>query len=267
MTTSGVTPEAKSSIKTFGRDRFSPGTYRLDLSYEVSECPVELNGERLRFSQALGRLLRQKATPSSPDVALHQVDEVHNNYRLTFPKAEGESDYGWRVGLYFIFEKFVELSANGVNPHEATWFPFDYYAFGCNVNHVFFVVADSKIADQHFHFAEYYPLILKKYGDDRDVRSRGREIYWYKKFYAETMTGQVCVLLPDEPILYHFERPHESIQGVTIRKIYLLLWVIAFLLGAVVFRSIAPCMAGAAGLMLVLLLVFVWETRNVSKKP
>ena len=52
MTTLAVMQQAKSAIKPFGRDRFSPGTYTLDLS-QVSECPVELNKQRLTFSQAL----------------------------------------------------------------------------------------------------------------------------------------------------------------------------------------------------------------------
>lgn len=38
------------------------------------------------------------------------------------------------------------------------------------------------------------------------LRPQALELYWYRRFYTETLTGQLMVLRPDEPTLYHYER-------------------------------------------------------------
>jgi len=67
------------------------------------------------------------------------------------------------------------------------------------------------------------------------------ERFWYRKFYTETMKGQLMVLRPDEPLLYFFERPtRDSIPDVTLAvlfRLYALLWVLVPVLAAVASRS------------------------------
>jgi hypothetical protein len=45
--------------------------------------------------------------------------------------------------------------------------------------------------------------------------------YWYRKFYSETMVGNLTVLRPDEPILYHYDRTtsKDSVKDVPVRSI------------------------------------------------
>jgi hypothetical protein len=55
--------------------------------------------------------------------------------------------------------------------------------------------------------------VLKREQDDDPIWhsplyfADASDIYWYRRFYTETLTGQLMVLRTDEPTLYHFERP------------------------------------------------------------
>lgn len=129
---------------------------------------MELNEEPLTFSQALNRLLQEKATPSSPWGGLEFKTE-HNKYVLTIP--EGEYYHGLasglRAGLANVFRKLLELSGNGVDPCEANWFPFDAdFSGAIQVGHLFFVVSDGEIADA-LPFCRLVPL------DSEKIRKQG----------------------------------------------------------------------------------------------
>lgn len=96
------------------------------------------------------------------------------------------------------------------------------------------------------------------------------ERYWYRKFYTETTTGQLMVLRPDEPILYHYERPQtrdlaREIELVTLVKLYHLLWVAIPLLIAIVFPTLRYYMALAALVLGIDVLWRCWATRKVGQ--
>ena len=59
--------------------------------------------------------------------------------------------------------------------------------------------------------------------------------FWYRKFYADTQTGQLMILRTDNPRLYYYEGPSAgrigNLQMVAnlLSKIYLLLWILVIL--------------------------------------
>ena len=114
-------------------------------------------------------------------------------------------------------------------------------------------VADDPVWQSHRHFDEAF------------------EIYWYRKFYTETMTGQLMVLRPDEPILYHYERQQTrnvqwEVQSATQVKIHRLLLVALPLLVALVFPSLKEYMAIAASVLGASFLWLCWATRKAGQQ-
>jgi hypothetical protein len=78
------------------------------------------------------------------------------------------------------------------------------------------------------------------------------------------------VLRPDEPILYHYERPEvrnieRELQFVTLLKTYRLLWIALPLLVAIAFPSLKDYMAIAALALGASFLWVCWETRKVGR--
>ena len=87
----------------------------------------------------------------------------------------------------------------------------------------------------------------------------------------ETMTGQLMVLRPDEPILYHYQRPEtrnveRQLQFVTLVKTYRLLWVAIPLLVAIAFPSLRDYMAVVAAALGFNVLWTCWATRKVGNR-
>ncbi len=108
----------------------------------------------------------------------------------------------------------IEFARQGVDPHMVKWFYYDNdWSRDADESYSFFAVHGGKIVMESCHFSSEEPLILKRKLDDDPVwHSHPRfeeawERYWYRRFYSETVTGQLMVLRPDEPILYHHERP------------------------------------------------------------
>jgi hypothetical protein len=171
--------------------------------------------------------------------------------------------------------KLIDLNRQGIDPHRVTWFYYDHdWSRDADESYTFFVVCDGKIIDESSRFNALEPLILKRQQDDDPIwhshppLDAAWESYLYRKFYTETVTGQLTVLRPDEPILYHFERPsrdtRRDLELVTLVKMYRLLWVAIPLLVAIVFPSIKLYMAGLAGLMMIDVLWRAWATRNLE---
>src|SRR6185437_2818210 len=137
--------------------------------------------------------------------------------------------------------------------------------------HSFFAVHEGKIVDESCSLSSTEALILKRREDDEPIWhskphfDEAWETYCYRKFYAETVTGQLMVLRPDEPILYNYGRAERDVTRdvgfVTLLKIYRLLWIAVPLLAAIAFPMTWPYMAIFASLSAVNLLWTLWETR------
>ncbi|MGC2830624.1 MAG: hypothetical protein WB994_13375 [Candidatus Acidiferrum sp.] len=120
-------------------------------------------------------------------------------------------------------------------------------------------------------------MILKREPDNEPIWhthpyfDEALDRYWYRKFYTETMTGQLMVLRPDEPILYFYDRPQtrdvlRELQTVALVKMYRLLWAAMPLLVAIVFPSIKDYMAIAAVILGLDVLWREWATRKVGQQ-
>lgn len=259
-----VAKETKPKAQAFGRQRLSPGAYALDLS-AVREIPLQINGQPSTFAEVYSKLRHStiKEIPAFSDTYVTDDGQVEL-------KAED-----WT--LTAIMKTLLELLQQGVDPYRATWFYYTHdVSRDADESHSFFVVSGDKVVMENCHFNSETPLILKRKVDDEPIwRSHpyfdeAFEHYWYRKFYKKTMTGQLMVLRPDEPILYHYERPQtrdilREVQVSTVLKTYRLAWVAIPLLVATAFPPIRIYMAVAAGLLGIEVLWLCWTTRKVGK--
>ena len=177
----------------------------------------------------------------------------------------------------------LDLQKDGINYYFSQWFWFDSDSYREDFHSVysFFVVSDDRIVRETVSLSDYHqngfdPTILEAedksnsiWSNDADWRE-ARTRYWYSKFYTETRTGQLMVLRPDEPILYHYQRPQtrnivRELRFVTLLKIYRLLWVALPLLVALAFPGLKEYMAIAAAVLGASFLWLCWETRKVGK--
>ena len=175
--------------------------------------------------------------------------------------------------------ELAELLRQGIDPHHVTWFYYDHdWSRDADESYTFFCVHGGKIVSESCHFSSEEPAVLKRSKPDGEAIWHSHpsfdeafEIYWYRKFYMETMTGQLMVLRPDEPILYHYQRPEtrnveRQLQFVTLVKTYRLLWVAIPLLVAIAFPSLRDYMAVVAAALGFNVLWTCWATRKVGNR-
>lgn len=177
----------------------------------------------------------------------------------------------------------LRLRKEGVNPYDASWFLYDTdISRDVSTSFTFFAVADGKIVHEDVSFFRdcpddgFEPAIFRsplagseRIWTDGDHWRIANTVFWYRKFYTETETGQLMVLRPDMPTLYYYERPQaadfaNAIRLVTLRKIYRLLLVVIPFLVALVFPSTREFMAIAAAYLGFELLWVCWRTRKVG---
>jgi hypothetical protein len=259
----------------FGRtSHFAPGRYLLDLA-AVRDTPLQMNGQPSTFVEVYCKLRDSKITETKKSIGLGGDEYITEKGETICLDGDIEE---WP--LKATMRAFAELFRKGIDPYAVSWFYYDHdWSIDADVSYGFFAVyGNAIISEESFNGEE--PLVLKKCENDKPIwRSHeyldeAWDRYWYRRFYTETMTGQLMVLRPDEPILYHYDRPatqpvqlaqKRELQFWTLYKIYRLLWVAAFLLAALAFQSISAYMGVAAGLLGVDLLRISWVTRNAGK--
>ncbi|HMK29825.1 MAG TPA: hypothetical protein VK473_09100 [Terriglobales bacterium] len=259
------------TMMTFGKSHLSPGAYTLDLS-QVENSPVLLNGKPSTFYEALGRLEEAKIEEMPRD-GLWSLEYITDGGKIIVAVTEEEGQWS----LLSVLRKLVELAQEGIAVRYVRWLYYDYdVSDDADVMHVFFLADGSRIVSEYVGFLHCDPLILKKVQGDRTI-SHSRpffdaawEAYWYRKFYTETLQGQLMVLRPDEPLLYSYQRPPardlvRDVQLVTLVKMYRLLWVAIPLLAAIAFPIISIYMAIVAALLMVDILWRSWATRNIGE--
>lgn len=259
-----TTVTTKAQLKTFGRTRPAHGRYSLDLSV-LKDASVTVNGEPSTFDDAYGKLSDAK------------IEEMPIMSRGRYATDKGDLELGGDWPILSTLKTLAELMQQGIDPYRVMWFYFDHdWSRDGDESYSFFAAYNDKIVVEHCHFSSLEPMILKQEKDDEPIWQSHRyfdealERYWYRRFYEETMTGKLMVLRPDEPILFHFERPRtkdvmKEIQVVTLVKLYRLLWVTVPLLVAIAFPSIREYMAVVAAVLGIDVLWRWWATRKVGQ--
>ena len=260
MATDATAVGAHEAAKTFGDSRPEPGMYKL--SFEVDRLPLKMDGGESIFGAAWGKLsqsnikeVEEHRHPSDGDVYLTEAGKV---------QITGE----WPTRR--LLRDLLELHGKGVRPFTAKWFPYDWSNYEDVVVHGFFVLYDDKIVEEQFTFSSHSPLVLQRPDLYKDPEIHNRryvdeavERYWYRKFYTETMVGQMMVLRSDDPPLYYFERPKRDLTPdvtlAVLTKLYYLLWVFIPLLAAIAFPSLRFVMAIAAVILLGLWALICWR--------
>jgi hypothetical protein len=257
--------------RKFGRKALSPGTYLLDLT-PVLQNPVRLNGQQSSFGEAYVKLKNSK---------INKITDGPSFFSERYVTAEGEIlvDVDSSDGaLLRIMRRLTELTRQDIDPNDVAWLYYD-HDWSCDTDerYAFFAVHGDKIVMEQCNFGSDDPLILKQEADDDPIWhshpsfDEALEIYWYRKFYAETLMGQLMVLRPDEPILYHYQRPQVrdavgEIGLLTVAKIYRLVMVEIPLLVALAFPSIRDYAGIAAAALGVEFLLLCWRTRKVGRE-
>jgi hypothetical protein len=257
----------KAKVQTFGQVSFSRGAYTLDLS-AVKDLPVKMNGEPSTFADVYCKLRDS------------EIREIRSFLQDTYVTEEGEIHLDGNIEewpLRATMRGLAELFQQGINPNEVTWFFYmDDSSRDADTSYTFFAAHNGKVVMESCRFSSKEPLILKRKVEDEPIwRSHqcfdeAFEAYWYQKFYTETLMGQLMVLRPDKPILYHYERPETNnierrLQLVTMLKTYRLLWVALPLLVALAFPALKTYMAMAAAVIGASFLWLWWKTRKVGR--
>ena len=267
-------PQTRPELPTFGRARLAPGVYYLDLE-EVATFPLTDNGQPSTFGD-IYRKLRDAKIVKVPDRMSGDPTFETEAGEVTVGGEWGQSYVSGQLFIFNELRDLISLLADGIDPHRARWFYFghDWSRDGDEI-FMFFVVYDGKIVRERVSFMHCYPRVLQKDKVDDDpiwhaerYEQAAWVTYWYRKFYTETLTGQLMVIRPDVPILYDYDRSmHDvtrDVQFVTVIKAYRLLWVAVSLLVAIAFPMLRPYMAGLAVALMIDLLWRCWATRKVG---
>ena len=254
---SGVVATSSAATETaaFGDRRYGPGLYRLDLS-PAKDLPLMANGEPTTFGVLLNKLVDSK------------VHELPDPFRRTdkYATGAGEIEVEGESDIRLMMRVLVDLVRREINPFEVLWFPYDHDWTGWDQHsHHFFAVSYDRIVSEKCSFFNGQPLILKQ--DKQDAGGwysypyfdEALALYWYPKFYEETITGKLMTLRPDRPELYYYERQNvkdeaENKKFTTLARMYhLLWWVIVVLLITISFPQIKI----VSGIIAAALLIYV----------
>jgi hypothetical protein len=268
MATNNTSVGTKDAARTFGFSRLDPGMYRL--SHQASALPLKIDGREGLFANAWDRLSRS----TIKDIEEHRHPDDGDVYVTETGKVQITSVGSERQ----LLRDLLKLHGKGVDPFAALWFPYDWSHYEDVGMTSFFVLYDGRITEEEFTFASFDPLVLERPTLYKDPKIHNRryfdeasECYWYRKFYTETMAGQLMVLRADKPSLCYFDRHTRDLTPdvtlAVLTKVYYLLWVVIPLLAAVAFPSLRFVMAIAAALLLGLWALVCWRLRKTTTEP
>lgn len=200
-------------------DGFRFATYYLDakkvLALQLTQ-KRETNGKEEEIATTveviLERLSDRKLEPTSLDYCFDDRFRV----RLKFATDVEELDIGGPSFNLDILKALLELRNAGVNPFDAEWFWYE--AASCMEDpheiYTFFVVANDSIILERVSFSDFHesgfdPTVFqlddsKPLWSTHRAMAEARNLYWYRKFCAETRIGQIMCLQSDEPELLDF---------------------------------------------------------------
>jgi hypothetical protein len=156
-----------------------------------------MDGQQSTFIEVLRRLQTEKVKEEG--FPFDWDEYVTEKGKIVVSEPEGSPRW-----LVTVLRRLVELARKGIDLDNATWFYFDFdWSRDANASHTFFVVCDAKIVHESCHFGSHEPLILLKSKPEDDpiwhshpFLDEAWERYCYRKFYIETVTGQLMVLSP-----------------------------------------------------------------------
>lgn len=186
----------------FGTSFLSAGRYTFNRKL-MESIPMKLNGQTSTFWQVYLTLFNAKLKDSD-FLGDRYVTEENNTILL-----DGKEDYSIKSTMKIL----ADVIKSGANPYGAAWYYFGKdHSVDADEIQEFFVVYENKLIGT-FNFDCRAPQILVKAEEkDQYIWSsdpyfrKASEIYWYRKFYTETMIGQLMVLRPDEPPLFFYDR-------------------------------------------------------------
>lgn len=262
------TEAVKEKRRTFMDAHPTRGAYILDGGSPIWKAPVTMNGEPSTFAKAYHKLKDSKIVkmPDGPNVPMRE------EYMLEDGKIElkGEMEVLWAI------QGLAELTRRGIDPFRVTWYYYDHdqVVDFVQYSYKFFCVADNRIVEEAWSIDGNVPLILRRDDSEPIWQShvyfqQALEPYWYRRFYSETLTGQLMVLRPDEPTLYYYERPGardvvRDLNFVTLQQIYRLLLVAVALLGAIALPSLRLYLGLGAAAFGADYLWLCWRARKVG---
>jgi hypothetical protein len=214
-------------------DGFKPTGYWLDAEKVRSLSLKELPSAR---NTTIGEVVEKfRGEEVEVDCAIVSVKLKSASQELT---VEGP---GFHLNLLKLLYRFAE---GKVSPYEAVWFYFD--GDSCRTDpqsaYSFFIVAQDKIVEENLTLSDsigngFDPSVLV-HDDSAPIWFAERawdeatDRYWYRKFYSQTRSGQLMLLRPDNPPIYHSpgnKLPRGATQ-VFLRSIRLGVWILVVLL-------------------------------------
>jgi hypothetical protein len=253
--------------KTFGEQRLARGMYCLG-GDALESFQFKLDWESFKEDCNLGEALDRLRGASLRELEFMQV---RNPTRDIYIAGTNEVKVEGNSHEVRILRELLELTRKGVKPREATWFYFDHDG----EKHLFFVHYAGKIVDDCYSFLNEFPLVLAA-GMGWEATDYGWyghpgfeeafERYWYRRFYTETLAGQLMVLSPDEPPLYHYTREAgERVQNPTPELLVSTSWVVIPILAAIAFPSFRLYLAIAALALAVPWAFACWRILRTSR--
>lgn len=221
---------------------------------DYNELPMVLDGRPSTLGAIFSYLYENKATVER-ECVIHTVNGVHLSMGADIYIAGDKEIAVWAEDSASTrFLRFIlSLSRDGLLRYEAQWFYYDNHPGSLR----FFVVIDSTIIRHDVAFFTEWPWILEGPESPDPPREEAlpgawrasnawtlaTEAYWYRKFYMETAEGQMMVLRPDKPPLFHFDRkvdgPQKSALALaSLARIESLLLICALLLAEVAFPAV-----------------------------
>jgi len=241
----------------------------------VATLPLTDNGEPSTFVDIYRKLHGVKIL-KVPDWVMGEATFETDAGEVTVSYESGQPYVSGQLHLVTVLRDLIDLLKDGIDPHRAMYFYYEHdWSNDADELYAFFVVHDGKIVRERLSFMPDYPRVLTKHDDGEPIwhsepyKQEAWETYWYRKFYTETLAGQLMVLRPDEPILYRYDRSmHDvtrDVEFVTVIKIYRLLCIAVALIAAMTFQDFKPYMTILAAVLFVELLWMGWKTRRIGR--
>lgn len=188
---------------------FKPVPYHLDYQKAMA----------LKLSRIDPKNEEKKAEPISikeilEELDLEHIQEVSGFGDVEVKTAKGTSTYRGEPFANSVLTLVLRLLSKSAHPFSCQlyWFDSDSCMEDPHETYHFFIVKEDKIVEENIGFSEYHcsgfdPTLFVHYDEpkvwmhEKDW-GEARRRYWYKKFYAETTTGQLMLLRPDKPSLF-----------------------------------------------------------------
>ena len=214
--------------------KFEAGPYRFAMDLDTFfDQSLQVNGEASIVGDVLGRLRREKVAKA--------LGGWRGEMELT--TESGTINVQGDRNVVNTLYRLAELLQQGADPVNATFY---YYGRDSVMDSPqeafeFFVVQNAEIACERFALFTDDIRVLNEHRNDDPIwhshshLDEASTIYWYRKFYQETHLGQLTVLRPDNPTLYHMPRTGDDKLlkdwMIANRNLTILFWVGVVLLG------------------------------------